>query len=82
MSHRGFEFEVPEIRLYPVDIRSNYDWWGRGRGMYKTYFQEESVPVDGRGEGSVGSMEESNGQSQDCGVGKNERKGRGTVKEC
>lgn len=26
VSNLGFEFEVPEIRLYPVDIRSSYDW--------------------------------------------------------
>lgn len=63
MSNLGFEFEVQEIRLHPVDIRSSYVWQGGKRNVQDMYFQEESVSVEGIGEGSVDSMEESDCQS-------------------
>lgn len=78
MSNLVFEFEVPEIRVYPVHISSSYDEQ-RGKRNGQDICKEESVPVNGRGEGSADSMEEGSGQSQDGGA---ERNGRDTVKEC
>lgn len=49
MSNLGFEFEVPEIGLHPVDIRKSHDWQGGERNEQGACFQEQSVSVDGRG---------------------------------